>query len=296
MAPLVRIFVSYAHEDDVYRQRVELLLLRLEREFSLQCWSDRAIIAGHDWSAEIDARVRDADLILLLVSDAFLGSEYINGVEMRLALEEHRRESAQVIPIIVRDCDWTTAPFAAFQALPRNGTPVTSWPNQDEAWADVARGLRRAIEQVATPREESGRVDPGDAPRKASGTDPAEMLQFIDRLIGSQRATVGIGTAAMILLAALGLCAAVAAAAGIALLVPEETRFVQVIAGLFVASSPLILLNNQSVRRDRVAGLRLLRSQVARERQLNGFVSLATVNRFQQLWIRSLGATERVGS
>jgi hypothetical protein len=34
------------------------------------------------------------------------------------------------------------------KALPKDGLAVTSWSNQDEAWTDVAMGIRRAAESM----------------------------------------------------------------------------------------------------------------------------------------------------
>ena len=50
-----------------------------------------------------------------------------------------------VVPIIVRPCDWHGAPFGSLLALPRDGQAVTTWSNPDEAWLDVARGLRGVL-------------------------------------------------------------------------------------------------------------------------------------------------------
>lgn len=57
---------------------------------------------------------------------------------------------AVVIPIILRPVDWNGAPFAKVQCLPTDGRPVTSWPNRDEAFRNVAEGIRRAIVKAAT--------------------------------------------------------------------------------------------------------------------------------------------------
>src|SRR5262249_3094385 len=37
------------------------------------------------------------------------------------------------------------APFGQLQALPAKGKAVTTWGNQDEAFADIARGIREAV-------------------------------------------------------------------------------------------------------------------------------------------------------
>lgn len=50
--------------------------------------------------------------------------------------------------MILRECDWSGAPFAHLQALPKDGKPVTKWTNRDEAWKNVALGVRAAVERI----------------------------------------------------------------------------------------------------------------------------------------------------
>src|SRR5262249_39320011 len=47
--------------------------------------------------------------------------------------------------IILREVDWTGAPFSTLQMAPKDAKPVTSWSNMDEAFTDVARSIRRVI-------------------------------------------------------------------------------------------------------------------------------------------------------
>jgi hypothetical protein len=77
-----------------------------------------------------------------LVSADFLASGYVYDIEMKRAMERHESREARVIPVILRDCDWHSAPFGKLQAVPKNAKPVDSWANQDEAFADVARSIR----------------------------------------------------------------------------------------------------------------------------------------------------------
>ena len=67
---------------------------------------------------------------------------------MTRALERHDAGDARVIPVILRSVDWRGAPFAKLQALPKDGKPVTSWSDEDEAFTDVARGIRAAVEDL----------------------------------------------------------------------------------------------------------------------------------------------------
>ena len=64
-------------------------------------------------------------------------------------MERHIAKEAQVIPVILRHCDWSAAPFAGLLAVPKDGKPVTSWPDADEAFTDVAKQVRKAVAGAA---------------------------------------------------------------------------------------------------------------------------------------------------
>jgi hypothetical protein len=70
---------------------------------------------------------------------------------MKRAIEKHEDESAVVIPVILRPCDWRSAPFGHLSATPTDGKPVSMYANQDEAFAIVAKDVREAAKSVPTP-------------------------------------------------------------------------------------------------------------------------------------------------
>ena len=144
----VQIFCSYSHEDEKLRAELETHLKILERKGLIAPWNDHMIGAGEEWKGKIDKNLEDAQIILLLVSASFLASDYCYDVETKRAIERHYRGEAKVIPVILRKCDWHQAPFGKFQSLPRDGKAVTSWSNRDEAWTDVAVGVRCAVEAM----------------------------------------------------------------------------------------------------------------------------------------------------
>ena len=145
----IELFCSYAHEDELHLQKLEIHLSMLKRQELIATWHDRKITAGTQWAQAIDTHLNSASVILLLVGPDFFASDYCCGIEMTRALERHQTNEARVIPILLRPVDWHGAPFAHLQALPTNAKPVTRWSNRDEAWASVATGIRRAIEDLA---------------------------------------------------------------------------------------------------------------------------------------------------
>jgi hypothetical protein len=143
----IRIFYSYAHEDELLRKQLEKHLSVLRRQGLILEWYDRQIIAGTEWEHEIDEHLEMASIILLLISPDFLASDYCYDIEMQRALELHRLGKAHVIPVILRPCDWRTSPFARLQCLPRDGKAVTTWQDSDEAFLAIVEGLRWVIER-----------------------------------------------------------------------------------------------------------------------------------------------------
>jgi hypothetical protein len=114
----------------------------LQRQKIIAIWHDRKILPGNDWGEEIDFHMQTAAITLLLISADFLASDYCWGKELAFALERHAAGRATVIPIILRACDWRSAPFGKLQGLPKDMKPITTWQDRDAAWTDVAHGIR----------------------------------------------------------------------------------------------------------------------------------------------------------
>ncbi|MDX2033154.1 MAG: TIR domain-containing protein [Blastocatellia bacterium] len=154
----VKLFISYSHKDEDLREELGKHLSILKHNGVIHEWHDRKIPAGDEWASRIDEQLDQAQIILLLISSDFISSKYCYVIEGQRALERHNRGEAIVIPVILRACDWTEAYFEKLQALPKDARPVKSWPDRDEAFADVARGIRRLIEEMRAPQ-----LDPGAA-------------------------------------------------------------------------------------------------------------------------------------
>lgn len=146
----IEVFVSYSHKDETLRKKLDDHLIGLKQQGVISLWHDRKIIPGREWASEIDSNLSTAHIILLLVSANFFASDYCYGIELRRALERHEAGVARVIPIIIRPVDWQNAPFAKLNALPKDGRAVTIWRNRDEAFVDVAKGIREAARELTT--------------------------------------------------------------------------------------------------------------------------------------------------
>jgi tetratricopeptide (TPR) repeat protein len=150
-AKAIEVFYSYAREDENLRDELVKHLANLKRQGIITDWYDRDISAGKEWDEAIKKRLDSASVILLLISPDFMDSDYINAVEVRRAMERHEAGEARVIPVILRAVDWEGAPFSKLQALPTEARPVTSWGNRDEAFSEVTKGIRKAVQELSGP-------------------------------------------------------------------------------------------------------------------------------------------------
>ena len=158
----VNIFVSYSHfpnDSNLVFKLVDYLSKRLgKRRKAVEIIGDqevpayrkavdigciRRVTTGAGWQDELDEiQFLSANFILLMLSPDYLASDYCRR-QLNRAEEREQTGSAKVIPVMLCPVEWR--PPAFLELLPRNGQPVTNWPNRDEAFADIAEGILQAI-------------------------------------------------------------------------------------------------------------------------------------------------------
>ena len=142
------IFISYSHRDRALREELEKHLSNLRRQNVIASWYDGDISAGTDWKSQIIEHLNTDQIILLLISADFMDSDFCYSIEMTRAIARHDANQARVLPIILRPTDWKGAPFAKLKLLPTDGKAVTRWPTHDDAFEDVVKGIREAIDDL----------------------------------------------------------------------------------------------------------------------------------------------------
>ncbi len=145
----INLVFSYARADNKLREKLEQQLSILKRQGYISTWHAACILPGEPIAKEIVRHMQEAHIILLLVSPAFLASDYCYGHEMKMALRRHEAEEVHIIPVLFRPTfGWQNTPFGQLQMLPSDGKSVTSWRNRDEAFFNVANGIRKVCEEA----------------------------------------------------------------------------------------------------------------------------------------------------
>jgi tetratricopeptide (TPR) repeat protein len=152
--PPPKLFISYAREDEAYKNQLVMHLKGLTRRGVIASWHDGQLVAGQQWNEEIVRNLREARVVLLLISPSFINSDYITKVELAQAGERYEKGEVSVIPVLVRNVHaWDSEPLGngtlgSFQAVPRNSQFVVDWENQDAAFAEIVAEVEKALEEL----------------------------------------------------------------------------------------------------------------------------------------------------
>ena len=78
----------------------------------------------------------------------FVASGYCFDRELPEVLRRNEEDGLRVLPVLVKSVDLANLPIGRFQGLPTDRRPISAWRDPDEAWLQVARGVRRAAEEI----------------------------------------------------------------------------------------------------------------------------------------------------
>jgi len=93
----VKIFISYAREDEDFKNKLLTHLDILIRNGVIESRHDGLIKPGEEWDESIKSLLYECDVILFLMSAGFLASDYIHNTEIKIALERIETESVTFI-------------------------------------------------------------------------------------------------------------------------------------------------------------------------------------------------------
>jgi TIR domain len=106
-----RIFISYSHVDEPETPRgdetkwltfVTSYLRPALKQGAVEIWIDRLMRGGDSWSTEIERRLRDCDIFILLVSPNWLSSDYVVDKEIKIIRERQaNREDVHFYPLVI---------------------------------------------------------------------------------------------------------------------------------------------------------------------------------------------------
>ncbi len=147
----VRIFVSYSHEDGCWLREDSLIpwLARSLRK-DAEIWYDRdGLHPGVEFRKRIEDEIDRSDIAILLVSQGFLNSEFIEEVELPRIIARVDRNEMLAVPILVEPCSWEENEFlSARQMMPGKPTPLINYVESPAQWANVRAEILAGIKKT----------------------------------------------------------------------------------------------------------------------------------------------------
>ncbi len=129
MTNRTKVFISYSHKDEFWKDRLMSHLGVLEFQDLLHIWVDTRINAGENWQNRIDEALKESKVAILLVTANFLTSTFILTEEVPKLLEKHAdaENGIKIIPVIGKPCAWKVIPWLAkMQVRPKNNRPISA--------------------------------------------------------------------------------------------------------------------------------------------------------------------------
>ncbi|HJQ89528.1 MAG TPA: toll/interleukin-1 receptor domain-containing protein [Propionibacteriaceae bacterium] len=98
----------------------------------VDAWNDTRIEAGSDWKLEIQNALKHARTAILLVSAAFLASDFIVSDELPELLDAAQKRGTLILPIIVKPSRFARDRMLnRFQSVNRPEAPLISLPEAE---------------------------------------------------------------------------------------------------------------------------------------------------------------------
>ncbi|MFN0035536.1 MAG: SUMF1/EgtB/PvdO family nonheme iron enzyme [Saprospiraceae bacterium] len=178
----MNIFIAFANQDRDVRDKLLRQMNLVKDRQGWNIWSAKEIKAGERWGEEIERRLLDSEVIVLLLSADFFSSDYIMDKELPKVVEKHKAGDCQIIPVLARQCHWKDTPFGEYaelgdiQALPVGEKPIVSrghWDNDDQPYYEVVEGVKDSIR--AFQAKKRGQVEAANLAEEAKRAKEADQ-------------------------------------------------------------------------------------------------------------------------
>ena len=145
-AAVREVFVSYAHDDDVWRERLEKHLQPLLRQGGFETWDDTRIPTGVRWLEEIERELARASVAVLLVSGSFLASRFITEKELPVLLRAQQERGLRVVWVPISASNFDATELGDIQAARDPARPLDRLRKaaREDALAAIARTIAAA--------------------------------------------------------------------------------------------------------------------------------------------------------
>lgn len=140
------VFLGFAPEDESIKEKLSRHLFALKEEGFINQLDVNKILPGSDVKEGLNQFLKEADIIILLLSADFIASDECHEVEQK-AFELKEKNDTILVPIIARPCLYNSA-YHQLKILPDGGKAITNkkyWNSEDDAFLNIAQGIKYLV-------------------------------------------------------------------------------------------------------------------------------------------------------
>lgn len=136
------IFISYAHENNSWRVQLRQMLKPALALGGFKIWDDTMMKPGAVWRQEIESALASAKAAVLLVTPAFLASDFIANNELPPLLDAASKEGCRILWIKVEESMVEDTPINDYQALYHEAALISlNEADRNAALQRIAKGI-----------------------------------------------------------------------------------------------------------------------------------------------------------
>ena len=150
----IRIFICYARLDNKWfdpdndHSIIPHLTSSLRRE-KVEIWYDQELKASEKFLPRIFEEIDHADIAILMVTQNFLNSEFIEQHELPRIRARAEKKLLAATPILVEPCDWHEEEFlSSLQILPRTVKPLVDHVHIVSDWSHIKHDLTTELKSL----------------------------------------------------------------------------------------------------------------------------------------------------
>ncbi|RXM44966.1 toll/interleukin-1 receptor domain-containing protein, partial [Flavobacterium sp. YO12] len=158
-----KVFVSYSHANYKEMEQLTKYLIGFVRNKEIESWTDLKLQSGVKVKDEILQNLEDADIVILLISQDFIASDFIYDYELQMAMQKKITGRGEIIPVVLSSCsifdlklnvtgdeglmneikmgDYYFTPQGPNKSL----LPIEQWKNESQAWMEVYKDIKKKI-------------------------------------------------------------------------------------------------------------------------------------------------------
>ncbi|HPT22421.1 MAG TPA: toll/interleukin-1 receptor domain-containing protein [Bacteroidales bacterium] len=171
-----KIFVSYSHQNEEWiseEGKYKLIpWLAKQLDADAEMWTDHALkkLIGEEYTSFIKKRILESDIVILLISQDFVSSQFIMDVELPLIKQQYKNEKIKIIPLLITDLTKKGKEKISWifdlQTYPNDTKPLIDFADNDSGWArikvEILEGVENKIDELRNVR--SGQTEKTNEP------------------------------------------------------------------------------------------------------------------------------------